>query len=278
MNQWGKHWIYALLIIFTVSACSAQPTGDVSPTVDIQTQIAIGIKQTITAYTLTPTETQTPSITPSPTSTHTPTPPHILARVSANTICREGADKGYKSLGELHPGEESLVVARLADGNYYYIENPDQPGSYCWLWGGAATLSADATILPIITSLPTLTPTPGPDFTMKYMKLQQCGDFFVLEFSITNTGVHYLRSAHLSVTDTKTGEIIQTKTNFFFDFVDCHNFASYVSYIYPGESITHLRSNFKNNPIGHYMKAELTMCTEMDLKGICIKKNLYFTP
>jgi len=115
--------------------------------------------------TLTP--TNTPTIIPSPTLSPTPRLPFI--HVTRDTYCRMGP--GYPPLGILAVGEKSEIFAKEQWGNYWYIENPTDPGSSCWIWSAYATPEGPIENLPIYTPYPTYTPTPGlscSDYTTQY--------------------------------------------------------------------------------------------------------------
>jgi hypothetical protein len=58
-------------------------------------------------------------------------------------------------------GETTVVRARVASSDYWIVENPDNPGRECWLWGRHATLDGDPDHLPVATLPATPTPVPG---------------------------------------------------------------------------------------------------------------------
>jgi hypothetical protein len=85
-----------------------------------------------------------PSITPI-TDTPVPAPtsnvPTIM--VSVDTNCRSGPSKEYASLGQLLINQTAEVVGKNTPTNYWIINNPERPGSICWLWGKYATVIGD---------------------------------------------------------------------------------------------------------------------------------------
>lgn len=100
-----------------------------------------------------------PTATPLPTSTPWPVPVRI--EVSIDTNCRSGPGPNFPLIGALMVGESTIVRARLLEADYWIVENPDNPGRECWLWGRHATLDGDASQLPIATPPWTATPEPG---------------------------------------------------------------------------------------------------------------------
>ena len=104
-----------------------------------------------------------PSATP--TSSATPMQGAPIVHVSVDTNCRFGPGDIYEYQGALMVGEEAEVVGKLADESFWYIENPDPPPPYCWIWGVYAQVEGDTSGLPILTPPPTPTPeyTPTPE-------------------------------------------------------------------------------------------------------------------
>jgi hypothetical protein len=117
---------------------------------------ALEISETKTPFpsaTLAP--TNTPTVTLSPTLS--PTPQRPLVHVTRDTFCRLGP--GYPPLGILEVGEKAEIFARDFWTNYWFIENPTDPGVECWIWSAYATPEGSTEGLPIYTPHPTFTPT-----------------------------------------------------------------------------------------------------------------------
>ncbi len=110
-------------------------------------------------------ESEGEAATLTPTITLTPTLRAPMVSVSVDTNCRFGPGEVYDYLGALLVGEESPVVGKLADESFWYIENPDAPPPYCWIWGMYAQITGDTSGIPILTPPPTPTPeyTPTPE-------------------------------------------------------------------------------------------------------------------
>jgi hypothetical protein len=105
-----------------------------------------------------------PTVTPTPSETPSPTPCIPSVSVSTNTNCRSGPGQAYDYLGALLTGEEAEIVGQSSVSNYYVIDNPDNPGQDCWLWGQYAQVVCDTSGLPVLTPPPTPTPT-YPDWS-----------------------------------------------------------------------------------------------------------------
>lgn len=97
--------------------------------------------------------------TPLPTATLWPDPVRI--EVSIDTNCRSGPGPAFPLIGALMVGESTIVRARVPELNYWVVENPDNPGRECWLWGKHATLDGETDHLPVAIAPWTSTPEPG---------------------------------------------------------------------------------------------------------------------
>lgn len=126
--------------------------------------------------TATPAPTLAPTYTPEPTSTPQPTltatPELAKAFPINNTNCRSGPSTAYPVQVSLPANSEVKMIGRSADGEYYYVENPQSPGNGCWIKGSLVTVFGTVSIIPIITppavptaSVPTEQPTPSCDRT-----------------------------------------------------------------------------------------------------------------
>lgn len=231
-----------------------------------------------------PTDTMGPSSTPEPTATETLTPtatltatPEVpLVYVSENTNCRFGPGAVYDLLALLMSGEESEVVAKDPTENYWYIRNPDQPDSFCWLWGKYATPEGDTESLPVFTPPPT--PTLGFDYKVSYVKmLGPCSGAYGLMYRIDNIGAFTLESWRTTATDHTGGTTPEErKLDFFGEYSGCVPVNKQVN-LTPGESY-YVWSVFDGNPKGHDITTKIKICQKDGLGGDCLTKNFRHTP
>jgi hypothetical protein len=84
---------------------------------------------------------------PTPTVTPTQGPPMI--RVSVDTNCRSGPGLIYEYLGALMTYENAEVLASSSLSGFWVIENPDNPGTECWVGEQYATIEGDTSHLPV---------------------------------------------------------------------------------------------------------------------------------
>jgi hypothetical protein len=91
-----------------------------------------------------------------PTATSTPGPP--MMSVSVDTNCRSGPGMDYEFLGALMTYEQAEVLAQGSEPGFWVIENPDNPGTECWVGEQYASIQGDTSHLPVRTPPPTATP------------------------------------------------------------------------------------------------------------------------
>jgi hypothetical protein len=222
------------------------------------------------------TSTETPTLTP--TVTLTPTPEGAFISVSTETKCRLGPGKVYDQVGGLVADKTVEVFGRDPSGQYYYIRNPNDPTTFCWVWAYYATPVGSFAAVPVFTPLPT--PTPAPEFTVDYIGTTTCAPNYAFRFQINNTGGITWESIQIKVTDNTTA----TTTT--------HNHDSFRVYngcvleieqqdLMPGEGgvVTNVNpGQFGYNPAGHSITATVTLCSQNGLAGTCLTKTITFTP
>jgi len=122
-------------------------------------------KQPADIITPSPQETSTEETQPQPTATRTPENEFPVISAKVNTNCRAGADPSFDVLGYLLVGETSDVHGQDPWGYWWYIENPDHPGKFCWIWRGTTEVQGDTSNVPVKQPPPTYTPTNTATFT-----------------------------------------------------------------------------------------------------------------
>jgi len=102
---------------------SLQPTLD-TPTLNISTPMPIPIE---TLLTFDP-----------PTLTPTSTPSTILASPKDQPVnCRFGPGTSYAVAGALNLGRQAEIIGRNLDSSWWYVRNPSNPSTSCWLAASA---------------------------------------------------------------------------------------------------------------------------------------------
>jgi hypothetical protein len=115
--------ILALFLILTAcnlpSAVATPPPAVTQPTAD---------------RTLTPIPIETLLTFPVRTVTPTSTPTLVIAYpLSAPVNCRSGPGTSYSVVGELRIGRQAELVGKSADLAWWYVKNPGDPSTFCWL-------------------------------------------------------------------------------------------------------------------------------------------------
>ncbi len=179
-----KHTLAALGCVLAASLACNLPSPRSEPQTEVdafQTSVAGTLAAQLTGTTAAgpttaaPPPTEAPVVTPAPlaspsatrtaTLTSTPTPSVPMVRVTVNTNCRAGPGIAYDYLGALLKGETAEIVGRDPTGNYWFIQNPDRPTGFCWLWGEYAQPVGNVASLHILTPPPSPTPTYTPSAT-----------------------------------------------------------------------------------------------------------------
>lgn len=96
----------------------------------------------------------TPTIPPLPTPTPippSPTPVEIPIQVTAELAnCRFGPGTVYVTLNEIREGRTLTAVGRDNTSSWLLVEDPINPGGFCWLSAEVTDESGDASQLPIV--------------------------------------------------------------------------------------------------------------------------------
>lgn len=251
-----------------------------------------------------PTATKIATWTPFPTFTSAVVAPRIT--VSVDTNCRAGPGRAYDRIATLMAGEVVDVVGRSANGNYWIIRNPDGPG-VCWIAAANVTMAGIPGILPVFTPPPTPTPTrtrtplppptrtftPVPSPTLSPTLAPTLAPGFALSHSssaescsptewwvevlLQNVGGTTFQSIGITVVDTATttgGSLILE------DFINRNGCTDVDARPDLPTGANHLVSSpvLPEDPTGHLVHISVTLCSEPGQSGICILRELDFTP
>lgn len=291
--------LLVFILLLSITSCNL-PMGN-RANVDVDATIAAGIMRSQTALALpltdtgqatitntvqpgdTATLTLEPTITLTPTITITPTPEGVFLTISQDTYCRKGAPISvFPALTTIKAGQQVEVIGQNPTHDSYYVRNPDQTNSYCWVWGKYATLTGNQESLPVYTLQPTATststPTPTPAFTVSYAgRSDGCGGFCALNFTITNTGSTTWESYRVDFIDTNTSVSNTGSRNAFYGYgASCAQGPSQDD-LTPGETGTAFIYAF-GDVNGHTFNVTVTVCSDKNLGGTCASKSLTAVP
>ena len=265
--------IFCLLILggMFVSSCNmpnATPEITSQPEQATAT-IELTATQTEAAPTGTPTATATETPVPEPSATITPEPP--IAEVVRETNCRVGPAGNYDLVATYQVGQMLEVIAKDLGAGYWFVGNPEKPEELCYLLAQNITISGDTTALPKFTPRPS--PTAAPYFSVTFKKFDTCeGEDFTL-FIIENLGSVPFRSAYIKVTDQKVNKSVEQALNAFDLRVRCV-LAKNIAPLEQGATGYLTSPPINWSARGNRLRAVIMLCTEKDLKGICVTQSL----
>lgn len=296
--------LITLLMIMTLVACTAQPTNQTNPTVTatnaassalIVETLVITETAELTATTA-PTATLQPTATPEPTATVEPTANEVVSEptsdtavfatsvyltLTANTICRTGPATNYQSVTTIPAGQRVLAVGHLSiDSPYYFIENPAEQDTHCWVFGQSAAFEGNLAELLLIEPLPSPTPITHADFSVVYSNIKECAGDFSFRFYVENTDKTIWQSIKVYIVDVKTKQSVSYSSNRFEESVNCH-LDNYQEDLAEGERVFITPFNpghFDYRPYGGTFLLKVTLCTEENLAGTCLTREIKVQP
>jgi hypothetical protein len=292
-----KQLISGLMVILLIvlSGCSSTPTAtpDLASTIAVNVAVAqteavilTSAAQTSAALTeqaiqsLTP--TPTPTLQSTATSSYTATPNKILLTLSRDTYCRVGESSASQLVTLISKDQNPEVIAHNPTNDSYYVIDPNHSDSRCWVWGGYATLNAEAAVLPVYTSQPlptaTFTPKPVAKFSVSYVDMQNCGGDYYFRFLIKNTGAFTWQAIQINLYDGATKLSAVHNSTSFVDYTGCvaGTSQSDLTAGEPGYVAAYNAGQFAYDPTGHIITATISLC-RTDASGGCDPQTISFT-
>jgi hypothetical protein len=97
-----------------------------------------------------PTATTAPTATAVPTATATATSSGPMIHSTTDTNCRSGPGPGYEAVSFLLVKAGSVPLLGKSDsGGWWYIQDPRNSGSACWVWNQTTVADGNVATLPI---------------------------------------------------------------------------------------------------------------------------------
>ena len=205
------------------------------------------------------------------------TPSGATINASVNTNCRAGPSADYKVLGYLLKNQVSEVQGRDNSRIWWYIENPEKSGEYCWVWGETTQVQGDISNLPIITPSPPPTPQEVA-FTASFTGINSCGGKSDHIFQINNEDTK-LESMRFTLEFVSGGAPIfgpaTHNTPFMTSNSECPPGADNLppgatGYVGGGEIEYAML-------VGETLRATIKLCSENDMKGVCQTRTVEYT-
>lgn len=138
-----------LLIIFAVTfmlACNFPllASGAESPAPN-----ATGPASLDTPTSLLPTFTPTAGIASTATIVPSPTVPQVTP-ISSNVNCRSGPDVAYSAVSYVNFGQFAQIAGRNDDTSWWYVVDPFNSGSFCWVSASVVNTLGNLANIPVI--------------------------------------------------------------------------------------------------------------------------------
>lgn len=145
------HWIVtAALILTSCNLTALDPTATPAP--PLSTPIPASPTPNFSTPTLRPIETllaADPS-TPAP-PVLTATPRITLATPRDQPVnCRFGPEVSYAIIGALIAGRQAEVIGKSIDAAWWYVKNPSDPSTNCWLSSDFVVVTGNVDSLPVV--------------------------------------------------------------------------------------------------------------------------------
>ncbi len=247
------------------------------------TQAALSTLSAIPSATLEATLTSTSEPTLEPTQAK------VWLTVHENTNCRTGQGSSFVWVTLIEAGEKVEAAARSSLGDYYFVHNPNVPGSLCWLWSKHSSVTGNINILPIYTPQPTATLYVTPTLTLvpsdvsfEFVSVENCGSDYYFRFFIKNTGALIWQSFKLTIVDQTDDTTFEHESNSFTDAQACtigleqadltRGEYSYIVGYNPGQM------TYDPVGIGHTFEVTLTVYSNNNQIGKFVTKTLTLTP
>jgi hypothetical protein len=114
----------------------ASPTDDIPQTI-YSTPTLIPIETLLARPTSTPVPTSTPRIA-------------LASPISQPVNCRYGPSTAYAVVGGLDIGRQAEIVGKNIDVTWWYVRNPSDPSTFCWLAADLIDAVGQVETLPVV--------------------------------------------------------------------------------------------------------------------------------
>jgi hypothetical protein len=198
-----------------------------------------------------------------------------MVQAKFDTNCRQGPSTSYTVLGLLRADQQSIALGTNNDQSWWYIENPDNPETDCWVNGETTELKGDAGLLTIITPPPP--PITGVSFLAAFWKVEDCANNPLAVIQINNTGTERLESMSILMIDQTTNDTVFYVPATNFPFLDnkepCLIGNEYLAAGRTGIVGGYLGQVARRN---HLIQASIKLCNQDNLSGSCAESPVEF--
>ena len=142
-------WIATVIFALGLSSCNlqaVQPTETSLPSPTLVIPITSGTTPTpIPIDTLLAIDIETPTIAPTSTSSSV-----LASPIDQPVNCRFGPGTQYGIAGALNPGRQAEMIGKNEDSSWWYVKNPSDPSTLCWLSAGVTNTVGNVDSLPVV--------------------------------------------------------------------------------------------------------------------------------
>jgi hypothetical protein len=143
----NRLWVAVITVSFGMSSCNmptpqTTETPPPTPMLDTPTSSISG---------LTPVASESLASIELPTVTPTSTPNVFLASPKDQPVnCRFGPEISYAVIGALILGRQAEIIGRNEDSTWWYVRNPSDPSTSCWLSADFVETVGNVASLPVV--------------------------------------------------------------------------------------------------------------------------------
>jgi len=142
-----KNHLWKMVIVLVLTSCNV-PVNGTSPTPFPTLKL-----DSSTSSSPTPTIIPIETLLALPTATFVPTSTSEVAMVlpvDQPVNCRYGPSVAYSIVGGLEPGRQAEMIGRSADSQWWYVRNPSNPSTNCWLSASVTKTVGNVEALPVV--------------------------------------------------------------------------------------------------------------------------------
>lgn len=148
----NRFWAAMIAVVIGASSCNL-PASQTTET-PASTPTPMLDTPTSSSPTLTPVPIDTLISIAFPTDEPTSTPSVFLAAPRDQPVnCRFGPATSYAVIGALILGRQAEIIGRNADSTWWYVRNPSDPSTSCWLSAEFVDTVGDVQSLPVVMPL-----------------------------------------------------------------------------------------------------------------------------
>lgn len=146
----NRFWIVSVAVVIGVAACNWQTPQ----TTETPAPVPTAMLETPTSSSATPLSVPITGETfELPTVTPTSTPSIVLASPKDQPVnCRFGPGTSYAVIGALVVGMQAEMIGRSEDSTWWYVRNPSDPSTSCWLSAEFVQTVGNVQSLPVMNS------------------------------------------------------------------------------------------------------------------------------